>query len=625
MNLNKRESLILYLLNKTDTITAKEISDSLNVSVRTVKNDISLLRSKLEVFNILINSTPGLGYSLELSKSKVSPKDIITTINESVDSIKSFSTNYDRVIYIIKKLIDYYDGVNFEDLADEMYISLSTLRNDLKSVKEISEDFEVKLVMTKDKIIKFKGLELDIRNLIFEYYSNLKSNIIGLDEEYLSNKLIESIKDGIVLSDYTIHNIASFTLIALLREMDGFNLIYPNTNFNDKKVFELTKRYIDFIIEDFNIPINSHTMFYIFNQIKNKQVYYDDRLINETDGIEEVIKDIIIESKTNFDIDFENEKEFIYALKLHIAALIQRVKNKMSTNIQVDYEHLRKYLFGCKMTMSAVEIIEKYYSLEIPMDEFVLLVYYFNGEILKQQRNKTKIIGFVSSRGRAENLMFINQLENNFYLPKYKVTTFENAHELKKQINNVDLVVTSNNALFQELNNNNIVDIRNPHFVDEIRNLFHLQTIKNIELNKYFKLEYLKFGIKGYNRQEVMGSLISYLKEINVFHKERSKNIQFKDIELGNGILMLQDINRVCKNPIFFVGYLENPIIWHKEVITTITLIKTKKDGDKDLPTLCNLLSTWISDKNKIKGVYLKKDYSFYIKSLLRQVGDINS
>ena len=435
MNLNKRESLILYLLNKTDTITAKEISDSLNVSVRTVKNDISLLRSKLEVFNILINSTPGLGYSLELSKSKVSPKDIITTINESVDSIKSFSTNYDRVIYIIKKLIDYYDGVNFEDLADEMYISLSTLRNDLKSVKEISEDFEVKLVMTKDKIIKFKGLELDIRNLIFEYYSNLKSNIIGLDEEYLSNKLIESIKDGIVLSDYTIHNIASFTLIALLREMDGFNLIYPNTNFNDKKVFELTKRYIDFIIEDFNIPINSHTMFYIFNQIKNKQVYYDDRLINETDGIEEVIKDIIIESKTNFDIDFENEKEFIYALKLHIAALIQRVKNKMSTNIQIDYEHLRKYLFGCKMTMSAVEIIEKYYSLEIPMDEFVLLVYYFNGEILKQQRNKTKIIGFVSSRGRAENLMFINQLENNFYLPKYKVTTFENAHELKKQIN----------------------------------------------------------------------------------------------------------------------------------------------------------------------------------------------
>ena len=221
--------------------------------------------------------------------------------------------------------------------------------------------------------------------------------------------------------------------------------------------------------------------------------------------------------------------------------------------------------------------------------------------------------------------MFINQLENNFYLPKYKVTTFENAHELKKQINNVDLVVTSNNALFQELNNNNIVDVRNPHFVDEIRNLFHLQTIKNIELNKYFKLEYLKFGIKGYNRQEVMGSLISYLKEINVFHKERSKNIQFKDIELGNGILMLQDINRVCKNPIFFVGYLENPIIWHKEVITTITLIKTKKDGDKDLPTLCNLLSTWISDKNKIKGVYLKKDYSFYIKSLLRQVGDINS
>ena len=209
----------------------------------------------------------------------------------------------------------------------------------------------------------------------------------------------------------------------------------------------------------------------------------------------------------------------------------------MSTNIQVDYEHLRKYLFGCKMTMSAVEIIEKYYSLEIPMDEFVLLVYYFNGEILKQQRNKTKIIGFVSSRGRAENLMFINQLENNFYLPKYKVTTFENAHELKKQINNVDLVVTSNNALFQELNNNNIVDIRNPHFVDEIRNLFHLQTIKNIELNKYFKLEYLKFGIKGYNRQEVMGSLISYLKEINVFHKERSKNIQFKDIELGNGFL----------------------------------------------------------------------------------------
>ena len=53
---------------------------------------------------------------------------------------------YERVNYIVKKLltVDYY--LTIEDLVDELYISRSTLTADLKEVREIFKDYNLELI-----------------------------------------------------------------------------------------------------------------------------------------------------------------------------------------------------------------------------------------------------------------------------------------------------------------------------------------------------------------------------------------------------------------------------------------------------------------------------------------------
>jgi len=63
---------------------------------------------------------------------------------------------------------------------------------------------------------------------------------------------------------------------------------------------------------------------------------------------------------------------------------------------------------------------------------------------------------------------------------------------------------------------------------------------------------------------------------------------------------------------------LEEPILWEKSIIEVLVLIKTKKDGDKDLPVLCNLLNKWASDRANVKELVDQHDYKKLLESILQ-------
>ena len=87
----------------------------------------------LSIIKILLNSVEPVS-SLALSQE-------IEGNLDDIDIKNSDLYDYDRVEYIIKKIINISstdkDTIKLEDLADSMYVSLSTVKNDLKEVKKI--------------------------------------------------------------------------------------------------------------------------------------------------------------------------------------------------------------------------------------------------------------------------------------------------------------------------------------------------------------------------------------------------------------------------------------------------------------------------------------------------------
>ena len=114
-------NIIKILLNSVEPISSLILSQEIGCSRKTIQNEIKEINKELK--NSEIVSIRGIGYKLE---GNIDDIDIKT----------SELYGYNRIEYIIKKIInisstDKYT-IKLEDLADSMYVSLSTIKNDLK-------------------------------------------------------------------------------------------------------------------------------------------------------------------------------------------------------------------------------------------------------------------------------------------------------------------------------------------------------------------------------------------------------------------------------------------------------------------------------------------------------------
>ena len=114
----KQEELINYLYTHNEKVTANILSKALNLSIRTIKSYIAELNMN---YPSLISSS-NRGYVIDKVKanSLLQYKDDIPQDYES------------RCIYIIKKtLLEKQDYIDIFDLCEELFISYSTLKNDI--------------------------------------------------------------------------------------------------------------------------------------------------------------------------------------------------------------------------------------------------------------------------------------------------------------------------------------------------------------------------------------------------------------------------------------------------------------------------------------------------------------
>ncbi|WP_263348724.1 helix-turn-helix domain-containing protein, partial [Paraclostridium sp. AKS81] len=168
--------------------------------------------------SVKIESARGVGYNLV--------GDIGSLKDIKDESIKK---DFDRISYILKKIILLYNGdtLKIENLADEMYVSLSTIKNDLKEVKKILKMYNLK-VISKHKLgigidgdknnltrciieISLKYEDINIEDFFSEFVS---LNIISIRNEIL-NKLEN---ENIIFTDYEFNNMFNYILLYLSLE-----------------------------------------------------------------------------------------------------------------------------------------------------------------------------------------------------------------------------------------------------------------------------------------------------------------------------------------------------------------------------------------------------------------------
>lgn len=89
-------------------------------------------------------------------------------------------TSIERISFIINQIIQ-RESINIFDLCDEMYISYSTLRAELKKVKKRLQEANLELSSNNSQL-QIRGLEKNKRKLLSSImYSESKNGFIGYD------------------------------------------------------------------------------------------------------------------------------------------------------------------------------------------------------------------------------------------------------------------------------------------------------------------------------------------------------------------------------------------------------------------------------------------------------------
>lgn len=599
---SNRQFLILYELLNAKFLTSSELAINVGVSVRTIKKEIALLKDGLEQFDIDLVSKPGKGYYLiPLSNEG---KLVIKNFKKSnvIKKVYRFNkSNSDRVSHILVRLLKSSNYIKVDDLVEELFISRGSVLNDLKDVRQQLNRFHLKIVSKPSFGMKIAGIESDIRNALIEYEFNndllterFENDVFEKDLETLS--IIESaLRKTYVeyrLSDFTYTNLALYFFITDQRVSAGYcinDLPYNPT----ERLKELTRSVSEHL---FNKSFDEREIIYLSQHIDYKKIIEEVEKSRDKDILINKIQDEMVR---NFGMDFYSLGDLMNQLYSHIIQMVKRVKNNMVIKNPITFNNLRDYPFASKLTISVVSIINEHYNINVGIDEFAYLVMYLELSIRMIYPIKKVTIVFDSGHSRVEGELFLTELKRAFE-DKYTQVVEYDALEANS------IFVTS-----QKSSNKNEISIQSYDYIQRIKDQIGVIRNDSIDMDKYLNEDSIIKNLKGSNRYEVSKNLWTILKDRGLLKDVPFTENDFVGLEVGNQVLHLQDYGKVFDKPIFMLAVLEKSIIWENTVIKAIVLIKTKRDGDNDLPILCSILSQWLNNPTIIAKSLENPDIKF--------------
>ncbi len=127
---SERQMKILYFLIENEHTTYKELSEQLYVSTKTISKDILILKEiiqkKCQMYKCWFNLKRRFAYW-----KKRTLRNLLSS-----HKINIADSPEDRLTYVFAKLLNTNDSLKIQNLADELYVSRSTVESTMKDVRK---------------------------------------------------------------------------------------------------------------------------------------------------------------------------------------------------------------------------------------------------------------------------------------------------------------------------------------------------------------------------------------------------------------------------------------------------------------------------------------------------------
>ncbi|WP_125706155.1 BglG family transcription antiterminator [Lacticaseibacillus daqingensis] len=607
-----RELLIIgYLKKSSEYVTSASLASYFGVSSRTIKKDLERISEIVNQDGEYLISLRGKGYLLQSNYPYVIGDTGLVKFKDLI------LNNYDRVAYLTQKILLAKEFLRYEDLADEIFVSYSTLSRYMQRVQELFVRYDLEIIRKPNRGIYVTGDEVKLRLAISDcFYHNFISRLSAYnqgtyDKDATKLALIRGVVKSVTsnhhidLNDSMVNDIAIHTIIAVSRIEAESRLHYAqtfNTHYSDSIERRVATELLNLLSgAHTKVSFTDNTIKYIAYQLSLKKMIRT--VEGETDANEAglCLKHVVAEIADNFGIDLSGQTALLHALLLHIIQLKKRVDYQVPIQGHEIFDNFRNYLFAAKMTISAAKIISReLLSAELPIGEYGYLILYFQSAI-EVIGYAPKVIGLYTAHNRAEQLLYSARI-NRIKSPRLTVRTIENPESPQAD---VDILISSRDIKNSYAAKTLVIKDANRLTSKQLEgNSLNYELSQQI-IGKYVN-EYSFLRIKARSKADVDEQIRQYFVKIDNLKAEALWQLDYK--EVGNGLVHIHDIKRILRRNLCLVVALDTPILWDNTVVKVLIMIKTKRDGDKDLNFLCTLFSALMNDPESIEAVYSATD-----------------
>ncbi len=523
----RTEKLFNKLLFSQYPITIKKLADENNVSIRTIRNDISEINSYLSENSLkLIETIRNKGLFLDVTRTDI--EKITNSLSLQKDNIY-----LDKDIRQFNLILEISLGTKFYvyEKEKEFDVSKSTLDSDMRDLRVLLDSYSLELISDAKYGIKLIGSERTIRTMIFEQiFENLGTmsvldstkhhfpefqvlfNFIPLKVIYrikaLYNQFLSGPKDYIYLEQSII-----FLNIWINRNHNGNKLRNKDEKIEKPPKDQLIV-FIQHVISEFNIAPNDVEVQYIYfmlNTLLNKDQY------NSTDWLNAQVFTISLINyvEQKLDISFDRESEIFYERLLeHNLSLFPRIKNNMQIYNPLTESIRQNYpeIFKMVQIFTAENLLLN--DNKIKDDEIAFLATHFLTAVSREKQSELSVYraAVFCNYGLATGNLLAENLKQFFPIDVIAVLSVNELYLLDK----LDVDIVFSTSPIETQNFPSLV-------IDPIMNNKNRRNISRfLEENIKYKQTFL------INQQSAINNVFKDIVEIleNIYGKINSKSIE---------------------------------------------------------------------------------------------------
>lgn len=617
--------------NQKDWIVGKDLAKLLNVSDRTIRNDIAAINEFYA--DTMIESNIRKGYRIQGEKVKRFTEERKKEIPE---------TGEERRWLILKTLVE-HNQVNIYQLADQMCISEFSLENDMNKIRKLLDNYQGLKVIRQSNMLQLSGGEREKRHLYEELISyKISGNLWNLNkvaENFMRFDLLkvkELLKDIFEEFHYQMNEVRIPTLLihvgVILERNFACHFLKEDEEQQGKygrEEYEISRHFFEKIGARLSLQVREAEIcdFAIYLEHGKRKGYCEEEQLQGLAS--DLVQHIIVEIREHFDIDFSEDCEFRLGLEVHTVSLLKR----HYANVEIDHTCLeevkRKYPLIFEMGVWVCKIMEEHLNIIISENEISFIALHLGSAYERANLRRKYRCLLICPHNQTVKDLCIQKIVNRFQDRMEIVGCMSYFEESLIREKNLDLILTTQPvahaldietteismffahtdeaAVFQTLNRLDQIRYRNNFqffILNLIREEFFTANMAVEEPEKIISDMCDKLYARGYVKEN--------FKE-GVLKRERlSPTSFFHGFAIPHNMSHQETIHSAISTAI-----LKQPVQWGSYEVRFVLLLAITEENRNFLKIFFDWLDDIVSNPEKFARLLEVQDYQSFVNTLL--------